>query len=91
VLALITFLIVIAIVLTAARVAAVALEATGMARDAADFQARSALLGVGFTKVVGQPTMLVDVAVDGGFGLDLGQVSIEADSAWGISSCQASM
>ena len=60
-LALITFLIVIAVVLTAARVGSVALEATGMARDSAEFQARSALLGVGFTTseaedVTGHPT-----------------------------------
>lgn len=59
--AVITFLIVIAIVLTAARVGAVALEATGMARDSAQFQARSALLGVGFTTseaedITGHPT-----------------------------------
>jgi hypothetical protein len=49
VLALISLLVLIAIFLTVARVAAVALEATGMARDSAEFQARSALLGVGFT------------------------------------------
>lgn len=60
-LALITFLVVIAIVLTAARVGATALEATGMARDSAEFQARSALLGVGFTTseaedITGHPT-----------------------------------
>ncbi|MFV0523424.1 MAG: TrkA C-terminal domain-containing protein [Acidimicrobiales bacterium] len=47
--ALISFLALVAIFLTAARVASVALEATGMARDSAEFQARSALLGVGFT------------------------------------------
>jgi len=61
VLALITFLVVIAIVLTAARVGSIALEATGMARDGAEFQARSALLGVGFTtseaeEITGHPT-----------------------------------
>ncbi|MDH3684206.1 MAG: potassium transporter TrkA, partial [Acidimicrobiia bacterium] len=59
--AVITFLVVIAIVLTAARVGSVALEATGMARDSAQFQARSALLGVGFTTseaedITGHPT-----------------------------------
>ena len=42
-------LVLIAVLLTTSRVAAVALEATGMARDSAQFQARSALLGVGFT------------------------------------------
>jgi hypothetical protein len=61
VLALITFLVIIAIVLTAARVGSIALEATGMARDSAEFQARSALLGVGFTTseaedITGHPT-----------------------------------
>lgn len=39
----------ITMILTASRVAAVALEATGMARDSAQFQARSALMGVGYT------------------------------------------
>jgi len=48
-LAVITFLLLIAVFLTTSRVASVALEATGMARDSAQFQARSALLGVGFT------------------------------------------
>ena len=47
--ALISLLALMAIFLTSARVAAVALAATGMARDSAEFQARSALLGVGFT------------------------------------------
>jgi hypothetical protein len=47
--AVVSFLALIALFLTSARVAAVALEATGMARDSAQFQARSALLGVGFT------------------------------------------
>jgi hypothetical protein len=56
-----TFLVIIAIVLTAARVGSIALEATGMARDSAEFQARSALLGVGFTTseaedITGHPT-----------------------------------
>ena len=60
-LALITFLVVIAVVLTAARVGAIALEATGMSEQSAEFQARSALLGVGFTtseaeNVTGHPT-----------------------------------
>jgi hypothetical protein len=49
VIALISFLVLIAVFLTVARVAGVVLEATGMARSAAQFQARSALLGVGFT------------------------------------------
>ena len=49
--ALISFLILIAVFLTVARVAAVALEVTGMSRAAAEFQARSALLGVGFTTI----------------------------------------
>ncbi|MCP4224843.1 MAG: potassium transporter TrkA [Actinomycetia bacterium] len=47
--AVIAFLVLIALFLTTSRVAAVALESTGMARDSAQFQARSALLGVGFT------------------------------------------
>jgi hypothetical protein len=47
--AVIAFLILLALFLTTSRVAAVAFEATGMARDSAQFQARSALLGVGFT------------------------------------------
>lgn len=47
--ALISFLILIAVFLTAARVASVVLEVTGMDRQAAEFQARSALMGVGFT------------------------------------------
>ncbi len=47
--ALISFLVLIAVFLTAARVASVVLEVTGMDRQAAEFQARSALLGVGFT------------------------------------------
>ena len=47
--AVIAFLVLIAIFLTTSRVASVALEATGMARDSAHFRARSALLGVGFT------------------------------------------
>jgi uncharacterized protein with PhoU and TrkA domain len=51
VIALISFLILIAVFLTVARVAAVALEVTGMSRASAEFQARSALLGVGFTTI----------------------------------------
>lgn len=47
--ALISFLVLIAVFLTAARVASVVLEVTGMDRQAAEFQARSALMGVGFT------------------------------------------
>lgn len=47
--ALLSFLLLIAVFLTAARVASVVLEVTGMDRQAAEFQARSALLGVGFT------------------------------------------
>lgn len=47
--ALISFLVLIAVFLTAARVATVVLEVTGMDRQAAEFQARSALMGVGFT------------------------------------------
>lgn len=47
--ALISFLVLIALFLTVARVATVVLEVTGMDRQAAEFQARSALMGVGFT------------------------------------------
>ncbi|MEZ5409401.1 MAG: TrkA C-terminal domain-containing protein [Acidimicrobiales bacterium] len=47
--ALISFLVLIAVFLTAARAATVVLEVTGMDRQAAEFQARSALMGVGFT------------------------------------------
>lgn len=49
VLALLYLLVLIAFFLTVARVAAVTLEVTGMPRHSAEFQARSALLGVGFT------------------------------------------
>lgn len=48
-LALLPLLILLTVFLVVSRVAAVALEATGMARDAAQFQSRSALMGVGFT------------------------------------------
>lgn len=47
--ALVSLLILVGLFLMVARVAAVALETTGMARDSAQFQARSALMGVGFT------------------------------------------
>jgi hypothetical protein len=47
--ALLSVLVLIALFLTVARVATVVLEITGMARPSAEFQARSALLGVGFT------------------------------------------
>lgn len=47
--ALVGLLAVITILLISSRVASVALEATGMARESAQFQARSALMGVGFT------------------------------------------
>jgi hypothetical protein len=47
--AIVAFLVLLALFLTTSRVASVALESTGMARDSAQFQARSALLGVGFT------------------------------------------
>lgn len=47
--ALISFLVLIAMFLTVARVASVVLEVSGMDRQAAEFQARSALMGVGFT------------------------------------------
>lgn len=42
-------LLLVTILLVVSRIGSVALEATGMARDSAEFQARSALLGVGFT------------------------------------------
>lgn len=48
-LALLSLLTLVTLFLIASRVASVALEATGMARDSAQFQARSALMGVGFT------------------------------------------
>jgi uncharacterized protein with PhoU and TrkA domain len=51
VIALISVLTLITLFLTVARVASVVLEVTGMSRSAAEFQARSALLGVGFTTV----------------------------------------
>lgn len=47
--ALLTLLVIFGLFLTVARVAAVALEATAMSRVSAQFQARSALMGVGFT------------------------------------------
>ncbi|MDH3680625.1 MAG: TrkA C-terminal domain-containing protein [Acidimicrobiia bacterium] len=47
--ALIALLILVTLFLMASRVSAVALEATGMARPSAQFQARSALMGVGYT------------------------------------------
>jgi hypothetical protein len=48
-LALLSLLTLVTLFLVVSRVASVALEATGMARDSAQFQARSALMGVGFT------------------------------------------
>ena len=48
-LGLISLFILVAAFLTTARVASIALETTGMARDSAQFQARSAVMGVGFT------------------------------------------
>ncbi len=47
--ALVGLLSVLTTLLIVSRIGSVALEATGMARDSASFQARSALLGVGFT------------------------------------------
>ena len=47
--ALVALLVIFTLFLTVARVAAVSLEATDMARVSAQFQARSALMGVGFT------------------------------------------
>lgn len=47
--ALLALLTLLTLFVTSSRVAAVALEATGMARDSAQFQARSALMGVGYT------------------------------------------
>lgn len=47
--ALVALLVIFGLFLTVARVAAVALEATQMSRVSAQFQARSALMGVGFT------------------------------------------
>jgi hypothetical protein len=47
--ALLALLVIFTLFLTVARVAAVALEATGMSRVSAQFQSRSALMGVGFT------------------------------------------
>lgn len=56
----VSLLVILGISLLVTRSAAVALEHTGLSRDAARFQARSAFLGVGFTtaeaeKVVGDP------------------------------------
>ena len=48
-LALVALLILVLLFHITSRVSAVALEATGMARDSARFQARSALMGVGYT------------------------------------------
>ncbi len=47
--ALIALLSLLALLLAISQIGAVSLEATGMTRDIASFQARSALLGVGFT------------------------------------------
>ncbi len=47
--AVLPLIILITTILVVSRVAGVALEATGMARDSAHFQARSALMGVGYT------------------------------------------
>jgi hypothetical protein len=47
--ALVALLVIFGLFLTVARVAAVALEATNMSRVSSQFQARSALMGVGFT------------------------------------------
>lgn len=47
--AILSFVVVIALFLTASRVATVALTATGMSQESARFQARSALMGVGYT------------------------------------------
>jgi hypothetical protein len=49
VIALIALLILVTLFSITSRVSSVALEATGMARDSARFQARSALMGVGYT------------------------------------------
>jgi hypothetical protein len=49
VIALLSLFILVTLFLLVSRVASVALETTGMARDSAQFQARSALMGVGFT------------------------------------------
>lgn len=58
--AILSFVVVVALFLTASRVATVALSATGMSQESARFQARSALMGVGYTtheaeSVVGHP------------------------------------
>lgn len=47
--AVLPLIVLITTILVVSRVAGVALEATGMARDSAHFQARSALMGVGYT------------------------------------------
>lgn len=47
--AVLSLLLVATLFVTAARVATIALVGTGMATDVASFQARSALMGVGYT------------------------------------------
>jgi len=47
--AVLSLLLVAALAITAARVATIALVGTGMATEVASFQARSALMGVGYT------------------------------------------